>query len=233
MEIRAIWQVVSRRWWLILLPTVVALLVSLPALKSIISPPVSYSATVRFTASAKPNGTGNFQDQSYTPWLASEYAVTNLASWVQTQSFAREVVDQMGQSSNPALTIEQVQSVIRADSARSVMTLYLGSWPNADQLKTIGQACVSVLQNKAAIYLPQTDAQPFLVVPLDDVVVSAAVPSLNTRLAPLARVGIGLVLGLVLAFLIEYFDRSLRSRTEVEALGLAVIAEIPQNNAGH
>ncbi|MHB8625920.1 MAG: YveK family protein [Aggregatilineales bacterium] len=227
MELMLIWRVVVRRWWLIALPTVVALLVTIPSLKSVVSPPVSYSAAIRFTASPKPSGTGTFQDQSYTPWLASEYAVTNLASWVRTDSFASEVSTQLA-SQSKTVSAGQVQAAITAsDSARSMMTLYLAG-ADSDELKAIGQACISVLADKTADYWPQTDGQKLYVVPLDSVNVVSAVPPLTTRLSPLVRVGIGLAFGFILAFLVEYLDRGLHNRMEVEALGLPVIAEIPR-----
>ena len=229
MEIRAIWAVIVRRWWLILIPTLVALVISLPTLRSIVSPPVSYTTTIRFTASARPCASGTFQDCAYTPWLQSEYVVTNLASWVQTESFAREVAAQLPGGSNAFATIDQIRAIIHADSARSILSLNLGGWPDATQLTQIGRVSAAVLQTKAANYLPQIEANTFAVVALDNVQVVASVPPLGTRLTPLARIGIGLALGVVLAFAIDYFDRSVRSRAEVESLGLSVIAEIPGN----
>ena len=227
MELMLIWRVVVRRWWLIVLPTVMAFLVTIPSLKSIISPPVTYSATIRFTASSKPSGSGTFQDQSYTPWLASEYVVTGLAAWVKTDSFASEVSTEMA-SQGKTLTAGQVQGAINSDSARSVMTLYL-TGPDSDTLQAIGQACVTVLANKTGDYWPQTDGQKLYVVPLDSISVVPAVPPLATRLSPLVKIGIGLALGLILAFLAEYLDRSLHTRAEVEALGLPVVAQIPRS----
>jgi hypothetical protein len=130
-------------------------------------------------------------------------------------------------SQGKTLNVGQIQAAIAAsDSARSVMTLYLAG-TDADQLNAIGQACITVLADKTADYWPQTDGQKLYVVPLDAVNVVPAVPPLTTRLAPLVRVGIGLAFGLILAFLVEYLDRGLHNRTEVEALGLPVIAEIP------
>ena len=221
-----VWRVVVRRWWLIALPAVVAFLVTLPSLKSTVSPPVTYSAAIRFTASSKPSGSGTFQDQSYTPWLASEYVVTGLAAWVKTDSFASEVSAELA-IQGKTLTAAQVQGAINSDSARSVMTVYL-SGPDSDELKAVGQACVTVLANKTGDYWPQTDGQKLYVIPLDSINVVPAVPPLTTRLSPLAKIGIGLVFGLILAFLAEYLDRSLHTRAEVEALGLPVVAQIPR-----
>ncbi len=211
-----------------MLPTLVALVLTLPALRASLSPPVSYLATVHFTASPKPGSGGTFQDQSYTPWLASEYAVNNLATWMRTDSFAREVSaasDTLGKKIEP----ERVRGLIaNSDSARSLMTLYLRG-PDTDELKIVGQAAINVLADKTDTYFPQTSAQKTLVVPLDQVLPVLEATPITTRFAPLVRVGIGLALGLVLAFLAEYLDRSVRSRSELEALGLPVIAEIPRH----
>ncbi len=224
-----LWRLIVRRWWLIALPTIIAFIVTIPSLRAIISPPASFNTAIRFTASAEPcsGGSGTFQDCAYTPWLASEYTVNNLASWVNTDSFASEVSKQAASQGSLTISPDQLRGLIRSDSARSIMTLYLGAWPDANQLQQIGQACSFVLQNKAGDYWPQTGGKKLDVVALDDVVVTSAVPPLTQRLAPLARIGIGLAFGIILAFLVEYLDRSLHSRTEIEALGLAVIAEIP------
>jgi len=221
-----IWRIVVRRWWLIALPTVVALLVTIPSLKSIFSPPVSYSATIRFTASSKPSGSGTFQDQSYTPWLASEYVVTGLAAWVKTDSFAAEVSSELALQGK-ALNTGQVQGMINSDSARSVMTLYL-TGPDPIDLKAIGEACVTVLADKTGDYWPQADGQKLYVIPLDSVTVVQAAAPLTTRLSPILRIAIGFAFGLILAFLAEYLDRSLHTRAEVEELGLPVIGLIPR-----
>src|SRR6476659_3660912 len=87
---------IARRWWLIALPALAALVLTIPTIPQIVSPPSGYSVTIRFTASHEPAGTPtSFQDQSYIPWLASEYAVNNLATWMKTESFAHEIVENL------------------------------------------------------------------------------------------------------------------------------------------
>ena len=230
MELLSIGQVIARRWCLIALPTLIALVFTIPSLKALVSPQVSYGVTIRYSASAKPSGSGSFQDQAYTPWLQSEYVVINLASWVQTDSFdgllVTAVNSQLTAQDKP-IAAEQLRGVITADTSRSILQLHI-SWPNVDQLKLLAAACSQVLAQNTSDYWPQTAALKLNVLPLDLVNVTEAVPSLSTRLAPLARVGIGFGLGLVLAFFVEYLDRSLRTRAEVEKLGLTVIAEIPR-----
>ncbi len=85
MELIALWQMVRRRWWLIALPFGVALLLTLPALKNVISPPVTYSVQIRLTAAAPPDAqiegvTTPYEDNVYVPLLASEYVVGQYAA---------------------------------------------------------------------------------------------------------------------------------------------------------
>jgi capsular polysaccharide biosynthesis protein len=235
MELRELWAVVVRRWWLIALPALVAAVLVLPMLGNVISPPVTYNAAVRFTVSQPPGGSGatgsapsagTFEDDSYIPWLTSEYAVVNLAGWMRTESFAREVAAVLaaqGLDLDPAA----IQGAINADAVRSIMTLYL-SWPDAAQLERIAQAATQVLQERHQAYWPQLAAARAVVTALDTPRAAPGPASLADRLSPLFRILIGLVAGLGLAFLAEYLDTGIRTRQEAEStLTLPVLAEIP------
>ena len=228
MELKQLWTVVVRRWWLILLPAAVALVLALPSLKQTISPPVGYSVTIRFTASQVPNDTTakTFEDQSYIPWLASEYAVNSLAMWMKTESFAHEIADEL-KAQGKTFDVNAIRGAISTDASRSIMTLSI-YWPDPDEIKLIAQAAVDVLQTKNQVYFPQFGVQRAQVMPQDAIIVVPVPAALSTRLMPLFRVLIGLAAGIALAFLAEYLDPTIRSRQEIEALGLPVVAEIPR-----
>jgi capsular polysaccharide biosynthesis protein len=227
MEVLALWKVLVRRWWVILIPTVVAALLSVSSLIAAFRPPVSYSLAIRFTASARPVGSGTYQDLAYTPWLASEYAVNSIAAWMRTESFAREVSTALTQA-NFSISVEALRAVIVSDSARSLMTLYVTAWPNPDELRAIGMAAAEVLKTRTESYFPQLAAEKAVIVPLDAVQPAPISVPLAQRFAPLARIAIGLALGVLLAFALEYFDYTIRDRTELERLGFQVLAEIPR-----
>jgi capsular polysaccharide biosynthesis protein len=190
-------------------------------------PPAMYSVGIRFTASQSPTSDNakTFQDLSYIPWLASEYAVNNLASWMRTDTFAREIAASLA-TQGRQIEPDSIRAAIVSDSARSIMTLFI-RWPDAEALRHIAQAAVDVLRTKNATYFAQFGAQPAQVIALDGIIVTPEATPLATRLSPLIRIVLGLAAGLALAFMADYFDRSIRDRTEVEALGLTVIAEIP------
>jgi capsular polysaccharide biosynthesis protein len=232
MELIALWHLVKRRWWLILLPAAVTVILTLPALKNVVSPPVTYSVQIRLTAAAPPKEsvegvTTPYEDTIYVPLLASEYVVVNMPHWIMSDSFAREV-SLLVNPTYPDITADDLRSAFRADNFRSIMTLYV-SWDNAEEIKAIAESAVTVLQTRNQTYFPQFAAEPVQVVALDDVVVNQAAPPITARLGPLLRIMIGFAAGIGLAALAEYLDDSLRTRADVEALGLPVIAEIPKN----
>jgi capsular polysaccharide biosynthesis protein len=60
------------------------------------------------------------------------------------------------------------------------------------------------------------------------VVAAPTAPSLRARLDIPIRLALGLVFGVVLAFIAYYLDPRVRDRADVEAIGLNIIAEIPK-----
>ncbi|HRE46200.1 MAG TPA: hypothetical protein PLD47_00610 [Aggregatilineales bacterium] len=227
MELLSLWRVVRRWWWLIALPTLIAFLLALPALPAALRPAASYTVGVRFSASQPPQRGATFEDQSYIPWLASEYAVINLAAWVKTDSFAREVCAILA-TGGMLIEADAIRGAIASDAVRSIMGVYL-TWTDAKALETIMAAAIRALQTKASAYFPQLAAAETQIIPLDAVIVVPVATPLTARLAPFLRVLIGFVAGVGLAFLAEYLDPRLRGRREAEtALGLPIVGEIPR-----
>ncbi len=231
MELRAIWQFLLRRWWLILLPAVAAFALALPGLRGMISPPVTYSTQIRLTAATPPDAvesgaaTAPYEDSVYVPFLASEYVVVNLPAWITSDTFAIEVRARLAGSGLDIAPAEDLKPVFAADSYRSVLTLYV-AWDDEAELRAIAEAAVEVLQRRSDFYLPQSPA-PLNVVAWDTVKVTQVAPPLMTRFQPLLRIAVGLAAGIGLALLAEYLDGAVHSRADVEALGLTLLGEIP------
>ena len=79
MELRLYLSLLRSWWWLVLLPAVVVGAIGLVAYRR---PPVTYGATIRFTASLPPTPGNVGFDPTYYSWLTSEYIVGNLADWI-------------------------------------------------------------------------------------------------------------------------------------------------------
>ncbi len=229
MELRALWKIVRRRWWLIALPALAALaFATYGYLKA--PPRAGFTTQIRYTAAQAPgkiSGLFGYEDSHYYPWLASEYVINGLTDWVRTSSFAEEISAALA-AQEIDIPAGAIQGGIAADNERSVMVLYL-SWHDAGQLEAIARAATTVLQERSAEYFPQFGTRGVDVVVLDEPVIAPVPPPISVRFEPLVRFGLGLAAGVALAFLVEYLDPTVHRRAEVEELGLPVLAEIPRD----
>ena len=230
MELIALWNVIRRRWWLIALPAAVVLVLTLPALADALHPPPSYEVRVRLTAAAPPDAASAapesaYEDTSYVVWLASEYVAVNLPHWIASNSFAEEVA-QIAAEGGLNIPAPDLFEAFAAESYRSIVTLYV-RWKDPSEISAIAHAAIRALSERNAEYFPQFAVSPARVVPLDSLEVAQVPAPLTSRVAPLLRLALGLAAGVGLAGLAEYLDRSLRTRQDVESLGLEVLAEIP------
>jgi capsular polysaccharide biosynthesis protein len=226
MELIALWEVLRRRWWLIAVPTLVVFLSLLPAFPSILNPSTSYSVAIRFTAAAASQSNPSYEDSAYVPWLASEYVVVNLPQWITSDRFAQEV-SQLLAADGLTIPFEDIRSAVLADSARSILVVYL-TWDNSAELERIAQAAIEVLQTRNQAYFPQFTAAPAQVQALDDIRITAVSTPLMTRFSPFLRLAVGIALGVALAILAEYLDDTLQSAEEISALDLPLLGQIPR-----
>ncbi len=224
MELKQLWVIGKRWWWLILLPTLVVGAYSVFTYRA---PATSYGMTLRYTADqpqTPPNTTGF--DPNYYRWLTSEYVVNGLKDWVRTGAFAAALSRQLA-SQGVALPPEAVAgSVAATDNVRSILIVYL-SWGDPQQLMVIAEAVTSVLQTENAAAFPQLAGRPATVTALDTPSVAILPPPLSSRAELPLRLGLGLALGLALALVAYYLDPFVRDQHDLEQSGLTVIARIP------
>jgi capsular polysaccharide biosynthesis protein len=220
MELRTYWKILFRRWWLVVVPVVV---VALYIAVTYTPPGPVYQVTIRFAAGTKPAGLSEDYDRYY-PWLASEYVANGLSDIAKTGVFAAAVAERLG---DPGLA-GAVQGGIVADSAQSVLVVYL-SWPDAAQIVDVADAVSAELSQNGAAYFPQLTGVEPAVRRLDTPSPVALAPGLRAQLmGPAVKIGLALVVGVALALLWHYLDPTVREAEELEALGLAVLAEIPR-----
>ncbi len=226
MELMQVVRVLLRRWWIVLIPIAIVSVIVVPDLFA--DPPATsggFTTVVRYTAAQKleaiPDREGDFQDV----WLASELTVNAFTEWVRTNRFREEV---RAEVANRGLETDLAGLGINADNARSIGQVFL-SWPDADQLAIIADAAFTVLTTRSQDYFPQLGGAPAQVELLDEPQIAPAPLPITDRFEPILRLGLAVLAGLGLAFLVEYLDPTLRSREELEALGVRVFATLPRN----
>ncbi len=224
MELRDYFEIARRWWWLILLPALVAGLYGAFTYRT---PAPSFSAAVRYTAGQPANlAASPGYDPNYYRWLTSEYIVTGLKTWVQTDSFAAAVSAELA-AKGQSLSVGTLRGALGSDSTRSILVVSFSA-SDASQIQSIFDAITAVLQRDNATVFPQLGGMSAVVQPLDTPGVVPVAPSLRARLDWPLKLAVGLVLGLGLALLAHYFDPFVRDRRDLEQLGLPVAGEIPR-----
>jgi len=223
MELRRYWQVLRRRWLLIAIPFV------LVALFSIITytPPASggFNVGVYFIVGQEPAAAAAQEDEErYYNWLASEYIVNGLTDWVTSGRFREAVSAELAEE---GLAIPPGSFTVAGENIRSKLLLSV-SHGDADNLATIMEAAIRVLQEQNGAALPQLGGETAVLVQLDDIVVTPLPAGLTAQLMLPLQWALGLAAGLGLALVVDYIDPTLRNREEVEALGLGLLGEIPK-----
>jgi capsular polysaccharide biosynthesis protein len=163
-------------------------------------------------------------EERYYNWLASEYIVNGLTDWVTSTSFKAAVSADLAARD---IAVPPGAFGVVGDNVRSKLLLSV-SHGDAAVLAEIMDAAIRVLQEQNSAALPQLGGETAVLVQLDEPVVTPLPVSLTARLALPLQLAVGLAAGLGLALLAEYLDPTLRSRDEVEALGLGLLGEIPR-----
>jgi capsular polysaccharide biosynthesis protein len=223
MELRDLLLILRRWWWLILLPAVAAAVYGAATYRP---PATVYSASIRYTA-GQPAGLDETTgyDPNYYRWLTSEYIATGLKDWVRTGSFAETVSAELANVGTP-LVSGSLAGALGADNSRSILVVFV-TWPDPTQAAAILNAATTVLQRDNALVFPQLGGLAAEVHPLDSPVAGPIGASLRARLDLPLKVALGLALGAALALAAHYLDPFVRSRRELEQLGMPVLGEIP------
>lgn len=225
MELRRYWAIVWRRWWL---PAGLLTLVLVLGLLWPQRTPTLYQASLRFTVGLRPEPrTGNYYtyDRYYT-WLTSEYIADDFSEVVKSQAFAQGVSARL-RDQQIQIPAGAIQGSTVAEKQHRILTVRI-TWPDPEELRAIAEAATTELSENNARYFAQLGAEEATVHLIDPPALAPVPRSLRERLDLPLRLFLALFVGVSLAFLWDYLDDSLRTREEVESLGLEVLGEIPK-----
>lgn len=225
MELKAYGRIVRRRWLVAVIPAAVVLLIGLATYRA--APP-AFNVGVRFLVGQPPasDALSRSDEERYYNWLASEYIVNGLADWVRGNRFGEAVSAELA-AAGVDVAPGAIQGGLAVDNARSMLLLSFSGNDRA-ALEQIVPAASKVLREQNAEALPQLGGQAATLVQLDEPVVNQIPGGLRAQLELPLRLALALVAGVGLAFLVEYIDPTFRTRTEIEALGLDILGEIPK-----
>jgi capsular polysaccharide biosynthesis protein len=224
MELRQYWRIIRKRFWIVIALVAIVLIISL-----IFRPrsPTIYQTSIRFTVGLAPEyrSADYYTYDRYYTWLASEYLVDELTEIVGSGAFARVVSEELA-NSDLDIPAGALRGSLGANRVHRILTVHI-TWGDKAQLAEIANATARALPEHSADFLGQlenTDADIRLI---DPPVVLPTARSLKDKLDLPIRLFLALMAGVALTFLLDYLDDTVRDRAEVEAMGLAVLGEIP------
>lgn len=223
MELRQIWQVIKRRWLLMVIPTVIVLGYVIATYQA---PAVAYNVGIQYLVSQPPSEAAETNDEArYYNWLASEYIVNGLADWATGNRFKTAVSQELA---NQGIDVPARAIGVVADNVRSKLVIST-SYGDPDTAGAIMAAITTVLTEQNADALPQIGAETaVLIQPLDDPVINPISAGIRSQLDLPLRVLAALLAGFGLAFVVEYFDPTIREKEEISSLGFDILGEIPK-----
>jgi uncharacterized protein involved in exopolysaccharide biosynthesis len=218
MELRQYWQIIWRRWWLIAALVGIVLAVSVVTYSE---PEPAYTATMRFAIGIEGDEPVSVVsgDGRSDAWLASEYLADDLSEVLKGGDFAARISEWVG--------FQVPAGTIFASREHRIMTVNI-TWQDRDQVQTIAEAVGAAVKDGGAAYFPQLLGVEAEAVLIDGPGIGQVGRSLRDKLHLPIRLFVALVAGVALAFLWDYLDNTVRDRSEVEALGVSVLAEIPR-----
>ncbi len=219
-------RLVLRRWWLVGLPVIVIVAITLATRPA---PVTVYQVKMRFAVGLPPEKVpGVYTYDRHYDWLASEYFTRGVQDILATGKFAGAVAGRLPDALRTSAGITgAIQGALRSDYRASVIDIFV-TWGDPAIAAQIGQAVIDELSQNSVAYWPQlTGANVSPVRVLDTPLPVPISIDLRSRFDLPMRVLLGLGLGVLLAFLAHYLDRVVHDRRGVELLGLPVIGEIP------
>ncbi len=229
MELRDYWQIFRRRWWLAVGLALLVGLLSALQLQPWRPTPVTYSASLRMLVGVLPAADQNTTayDPRYYAWLTSEYLVDDFTEVVRSALFAQNVSKRLAQQ---AITLPPslIQGSAATGKQHRIITLSL-TWGDLDQLTAIANAVATELTENAPGYFQQLGTDGAGVTLIDGPNIGPVPPPVRQRIELPLRMLLGLLVGTGLIFLLDYLDASVRNRHELEALGFAILGEIPRH----
>jgi hypothetical protein len=190
--------------------------------------PVSYGASMRFNVGVAPERIpGVYTYDRYYTMLTSEYLVDDLKrDRAEPGMFAGEVSRRLA-AQGIVVPAGAIGASTQPGKLHRILAVNV-TWPNREQLGPIAEAISATLTESSADFFGQFSADEADIRLIDPPAIAVVGPPAREQLDLPLRVLLALAAGAALAFLLDYLDRSVRDRTDIEKLGLPILAEIPR-----
>ncbi len=227
MELRRYLAIIQRAWWLVIGVPLVVLAFSLLSFRP---DPARYRVTAKMAVTLDAIG-GNeiLPDMNiYNSWQTSQFIVDDLPAIVRSQAFATAVSQWISQNRGMALDAGTIQGTFDVEREHRIVALIVNA-DSPEQATAIAAGSVAVLQEQGLRFWNRAPADGLAVSALDLPTTASALsrwPQPITRLA--LRLMLAFVAGIGLTFLRHYLDQIVREHTDLDGMGVPMLAAIPK-----
>lgn len=228
MELRDYLAVLGRRWYIAAL---VPVLVLAGVLVQASQTRPSYTATAQIAVTRTPEQPPPQPDfflyDGYYAYLSSEYLLDDLVGVVRGNVFANDVARTLAATKGVQISPDEIQAAITSDRLNRILSIHATS-ADPNRAVLIAQAAATTLEQKGASFFglngPGNGANMAMV----QTPAGAASNSRRQEFLQALEVLVAIFAGVLLAFLVDYLDDTLRTPETVTAtLGVPVIGSIP------
>ncbi len=219
-DIREYWRIFRKRWYIPVLLTVLTIILSVVTYQP---PPPTYVATLRFTigVNADPNVTGT--DPILGAYQASEYVRDDFVEILRSDLFTEDVNATLN---DPNLRVPTGNIAGAVERQRRLISLSV-TWNNPEQALQIAEAAAETLETQNAKYFAQLGSTGAMVTRIDGPDVFPVGQGVRQQLDIPIRAILAFIAGLVIIFILDALDDSVRGAKDIEKMGLEVVGEIP------
>jgi capsular polysaccharide biosynthesis protein len=228
MQLRQYAAVIRRRW-----PVVVAvvLLALIGGGALLARAGLEYTAEVRLLLNRVPTqpvqASPDFRYDDYYRFLATEYMLDDLVEEVRGNRFALAVLERLHTNGVVGATEEMVQRGLKPERAHRILTVEVTA-PTREMARVMARSVEELLTANFDQFRPPDGSRASVrVIHADPDARSNLVRSL---LVLLLQVALATLLGIGLAFLLEYLDDRIRDSDDARALGTPLLASLPGGN---
>jgi capsular polysaccharide biosynthesis protein len=230
LELREYWSIIRRRWWLPVAITLVALIASTVVG---VRGAAAFKTDMRIAVSTIPvpdPTNALYYDPSYYANLDSEYLADDMSELMTSRAFASEIQRELSTANGTNIDLTAIVNATRTKKTHRFIDVTV-STPTPEEGQAIAGSISRILADPAhlGMYLKALTAYNTHMT----VVTPPDTHRANSPVGLASEIGlrsvIGLLVGIALAFLLDYLDSSVRSRRDAESLlQLPVLGEIPR-----
>jgi len=224
MELRAFWTVLMRWRWVVLAVTGAAVIAS--GILAVIQPPGYRAQTiVAFSVPAAQTATSIPGLDVQNRGLFAEQAADDFTKIVPTHGFAEGVAKRLSTPMDPRL----VQRTFTAKKQAHHLVSIEAGGPTEERAVELAKAAADEISQNGANYFRALNNQDMAVAIPDPAHSEGLAGRLVDYAFIAARIAVGLIVGVGLAFLLDYLDDRINSAEDAELIGLPVIGAIPRH----